>query len=302
MTTDSIAHRYQTTFSIKDKRFDMAQLRNYHLAISLGDTSLRICCIDQISNRCLWIESYILHTITPSVRMQAIEQLWKVHPLLANNWWNTVILCIENQQYTLIPKSLFNAKDIDAYLNLATASDHALAKYYVHANLGVVLAFNIDAVLLNWFQTIYEQTTFHTIHQASSLISGLSISNYLNHKNLRPSPQIFAMAESDHLHILVMTKAKLFYYNRFPYHDSDELLQYILIVMVTLELDPSSQEIIISGNITKNSLTHRKLQNYIRKVTFSERLPHLKFGWSFKDSILIQYFDLLSIYTCQNLS
>lgn len=300
MTTDSISLQYQSNFSIKDKRFNIAQLRNYHLAISLGDTSLRLCCIDQVSNRCLWIESYTLHTMTPSVTIQALEQLWKAHPLLGNNWWNTVTLCIENQQYTLIPKSLFKAKDIDTYLNLAISSSHAVARYYVHANLGAVLAFNMDPILLNWFQTTYQQTKFHPIHQASSLIAG--VFTYLNHLNLSSSPLIFAMAESDHIHILVMKKAKLLYYNRFPYHDSDELLQYILIVIITLELDPGSQEIMISGNITKNSLTHRKLKNYIRKVTFADLPPHIKFGWSFKRTQLSPYFDLLNVYALPNLS
>lgn len=294
MTTHSVKTPYQPILSIKDKRFTIYQLQQYHLIISLSNTHLRICCMDQLSNRCLFLETYTLQADTIAATMQAIEQFWQAHPLLAMKAWHTITLCVENQQYTLVPKPLFQEKDAVAYLNLAATRNHHTVKHTIHHSLDLVVAFGLQPLLCDWFQTTYKKNTFYIIHQASSLIAGVSA--YIKAKNLKPVPQLFVVASPTHVHITALERAKLCYYNQFAYANSDELLQYILIVMYTLGLDPGSQEIILGGHITKNSLTHRKLQNYIRKVTFSDQMPNLKFGWSFKKRLLTQYFDLWSVH------
>ena len=93
-----------------------------------------------------------------------------------------------------------------------------------------------------------------------------------------------------------MEKSQLLYYNRFTYHSSDEFLQYILIVMYALALNPAVHEVIVAGNMVRDSLVHKKMRNYIRYVSFSNTPPYLKFGWSFKKSLIANHFDLLNFY------
>ncbi len=294
MTSHSIAYRYQPTLLIKDQRFQRTQLNHYHLAIHISPTRLRLSCLDLVSHRCLLIEDYSLDARTPAAYMPAIEQLWQTHPLLGEPVWHTVTLCMENQQYTLIPGSLFQAQATDSYLHLATATNEHIAQYYIHANLGVAVVFGLNASLFNWFQSAYQQSNFYPIHQASSLIAG--VATYLATKNESSLPKLFVMVESNHLHIIAMAKAQLLYYNRFAYHEADELLEYILIVMQTLGLPSATQEIIVTGAIGPEDLIYQKLKNYIYKVKLSNPPALLKFGWSFKKPILLQHFDLLSTF------
>ena len=296
MTTTSVKTKYQPILSIKDKHFSIYHLQQYHLAFSIGNTSFRISCIDQTTSRCLLLEGYRLDYSHITERISTIRQLCQEHPFLAAKVWNAVTLCIENQQYTVIPKPLFQEKNTADYLNLAFSIGSNTVRHFVHPNLDVVVAFAIEPSLLRWFQTTYDQASFYTIHQASSLIEG--VFSYLKAKRLRASPRLFILAESKYIHITVIKKANLLYYNRFSYSNSDEFLRYILIVMHTLGLDPGSSEVILGGNITKNSLAYRKARSYIRKVVFSDRPPYLKFRCAFKKSIITNYFDILSVYRC----
>lgn len=290
--------KYQPIFSIKDKRLSIDHLQQYHLAISVGNTSFRVCCIDRMTNRCLLLETYKLHH-GHIEHISAIKQICQEHPLLAVKIWSTITLCIENQQYTLIPKPLFQEKNTADYLKLASSIGSNTIKYFAHPKLDIVVAFAIDSSLLRWFQTTYDQASFYTMHQASSLIE--VVFSCLKAQRLVASPRIFILAESEHVHIIVIKKESLCYYNRFPYSNSDEFLQYILIVMHTLGLDPSSSELILGGNITKDSLAYRKACSYIRKVIFSDKPTYLKFSYSFKRSIVTSYFDLLGTYALDDL-
>jgi hypothetical protein len=297
MTTDLLAYQLQSQFSFQDKRFNLAKTTHYHLAILLGSHNLRLCAIDQLSNRCLLIESYNLQINDASSYIQVIQALWEKHHCLNNKSWNQVTLSIANQKYTLIPQTLFQAQAAETYLNLVTDISHHTALYHIHTQLGLVVAFAVEPQLLDWFQTTYPQNQLLTIHQGGSLIAGNMI--YYHTKKLSKDPQVFAHIETDCIHITILTKTQLLYYNRLPYQDSDEMLQYLLIAMYTLGLDPSKQELLISGHMFKNSLEHRKFKNYIRQVTFSAPPPQLKFGWMLDKSIFRYHFDLLNIYSCR---
>lgn len=299
MIATSVKTSYQPILSIKDKRFSMYHLQQYYLTIGIGDTSFRICCIDQVANRCLLLEAYRLDYSSSTERISALEQLYQERPLLAASAWDTVILCIENQQYTLIPKALFQEKNTADYLKLASPIGNNTVQHFAHPQLDVVVTFAVEPYLLGWFQKTYEQARLCVMHQASSLIEG--VFSYLKAERLEASPRLFVAAEAEHVHITVIKKAMLRYYNRFSYSNSDEFLQYILIVMYTLDLDPSVTKVILGGNVTKKSLAYRKACNYIPKVIFNDSPTHLKFRRAFRKSIITNYFDLLSAHLPQEL-
>ena len=300
MKAISVATNYQLIFSIKDKHFSMDYLAQYYLTISIGRLSFRICCIDSVTNQCLLLEVYKLDHSLETQHISTIEQLYHNHPWLASKVWHTAILCIENQQYTLIPRPLFQEKDATSYLKLASCIDSNTVQHCAHPHLDLVVAFGVEPWLLKWFQATYDQSKRHIIHQASSLIEG--ILTYLQAKGLGVLPRLFVLVELEHMHITVIKASNLLYYNRFMYTDSDELLQYILIVMNTLNLDPNMLEVILGGNITPHSSAYRKARNYIANIFFIDRPICLKFQRAFKKNIITKHFDLFHAHLCQKSS
>ena len=285
---------YKSIISIKDKRFSVYRLNQYYLLVSIGNNRLRLTSIDQESDRCLLMEAYQIDSGSPSAYLVTLKQLFQEHPFLATSAWRKVAICFENQKYTLVPIPLFQEKNSIDYLKLAVNIENESARYCLHPHLNIAVVFAVDDPVAAWLQKGYHPDHCHIVHQASSLIEGAI--GYANAKKLSLEPRVFVLAETDYMHITVIEKSQLLYYNRFAYSSSDEFLQYILIVMYTLALDPSIHEVIVAGNVVKNSLVYRKMRNYIRYVSFSDIPPHLKFSWSFKKSFIINYFDLLNFY------
>lgn len=287
---------YQNLLAVKDKRFNVAALSQYHLSIYISDASFKVSCVNPTTTQCLLLETYSLAYGRGQRRMQAIEQLYQDHPLLVARNWSAVTLCIGNQQYTLIPKKFFQQRKLADYLDFTCPIGSNTIKHFTHSSLNLAVVFAMDPLLLNWFQGTYEQIQLHTIHQASSLIEGTL--SYL--RGNRPSllPKVMVFVEAKHIHITSIQKSKLLYYNRFEYTSSDEFLHYMLIVMHTLQLDPSFHEVILGGSISKGSIAYRKARNYIRKLTLSGRPPYLKFRSIFNKEILTTHLDVLSTNLC----
>lgn len=288
--------KYQLLFATKDKRFNITNLAQYHLAIHINDASFKVGCVNPTTTQCLLLEAYKLTYGCSDQRIQAIEQLYKDHPILVAKNWSTVTLCVGNQQYSLIPKQLFQEKKLADYLNFTCLAGTKALRHFTHSALNVALAFAIDPWLLSWFQMTYQHTQLHTIHQASSLIQGTW--TYLRSNKPSLLPNVFVFIESTHLHITVIQKNQLLYYNRFEYANSDELLHYILIVIRTLKLDTSLHEVSLGGDITKSSLVYKKARNYIHKVTLMSVPPYLKFRGIFSKKMIRAHLDVLSTHLC----
>ena len=160
----------------------------------------------------------------------------------------------------------------------------------------MTVAFAVNQLLLDWLLHTSSRTNFKIIHQGSSFIEG--IWTYVRARKLNKFPAVFILTEHHHMHITVMQKDRLLYYNRFMYQNSDEFLNYILIVMQALKLDPNLHEVIFWGTITKGSLAYRKAYNYIRKVALGKRPSHLKFRYNFDVTAPSTYFDILNAHLC----
>jgi hypothetical protein len=200
----------------------------------------------------------------------------------------------------LIPKAFFQEEKLAGYLSFTCPIDSAAIRHFTHSHLDIAVAFAVDPWLLNWFQAAYDQPQLHTIHQASSLIQGTWA--YLRGNKLRLLPSVLVFVEVNHLHITVMQKSQLLYYNKFEYTNSDALLYYILIVMRTLKLDTNLHEVMLGGAITESTLAYSKARNYIRKLTFAKPLPYLKFRSVFTRKMTHAHLDVLSAHLCQQTS
>jgi hypothetical protein len=288
--------KYQCLLAVQEKNLNVTTLSQCHLSVHVSGTCFKVSCVNRTTTQCMLLEVYRLAYGSSHRRVRSIEQLYQDHPLLVANHWSTVTLCIDNQQYTLIPKQLFQEKDSADYLGLACSIGTSEVRHFTHASLNVTVAFAIDPWLINWLQTTYPQARLYTIHQANTLIK--STYTYFRCTQSNTLPRVLVFIEESYLHITVMEKSMLYYYNRFQYAHSDEWLRYILIVMHTLKLDTSLHEVILGGKITKDSRAYKKARNYIRKVTLMGKLPYLESRSIFSKEIIVNHLDVLSTYLC----
>ncbi|MEL6412723.1 MAG: DUF3822 family protein [Bacteroidota bacterium] len=296
MQESTASPNYYPLLIVRDPRFNISQLHQYHLAIQVSDSHLKVSCTEPSTRKCLLLVAYQLAPSQAHRRVRTLEQIYRDHPLLSAESWAAVTLAIENQQYTLVPERLFSADKAVQYLQFACPRTYHTVQHFVHPTLNVATVFAAEPSLLHWFRKTYPSPPLRTIHQASSLLEG--VWSYFQERRIDITPKIFAFVQPTHLHITAMQRGNLLYYNRFQYANSDELLHYILIVMRTLKLDTSFHEVILGGDIAKNSLAYRKARNYIRNLTLSSPPPHLRFRRAFKKKLIASHFDVLSAHLC----
>jgi len=287
---------YQLLSTFKDKRFNATALPQYHLSICISKESLKVSCVNLATKRCLLVEEYSLMRPHSYQRIQAIEQLYQDHSFLRAQNWTAVTLCVGNQQYTLVPQPLFQEEQLADYLRFVCPIGSNAIGHFTHLALGTTVAFAMDPWLLNWFKATYPNTPRHIIHQASSLIQGAWI--YLKHNKPNRLPKVLCFVESSHLHITVIQKDALIYYNRFAYTSCDELLYYILIVMHTLQLNTSLHEVILGGAMHKHRPGYKKARRYIRKLILMNKLPYLKGSRDLSKQTMTAHWDILSTHLC----
>ena len=297
MAAASTRNPYQRLHAAKDKGFSANSLAQYHLSICVSDTHLKISCINPNTAQCMLLETYSLAPDRDDAEgIKAVEMLCQDHPLLAEKGWGATTLSVANQCYTLVPKQLFQEKKAGDYLKFSCALGANVVNHFTHTSLNVAVAFTMNPARLAWFKAAYGGNKSTIMHQASSIMAGAEA--YIAGHQLEFLPKVFVFVEANHMHITVIQKNSLLYYNRFAYADSDQLLYYILIAMHTLQLDPTIQEVIIGGNITKKSLAYKKARNYIRQLTLSKKPPQLKFGRTFSGEVVDTYLDVLGTYPC----
>ncbi len=295
--SDKVGKNYHPLLSIKDPHFDATNLSQYHLSIYISDTSFRISCFNPVTKRCLLLESYVLAYGQGQQRVLSMEQLCQDHQILALGDWSAVTLYVGTQQYTLVPNQFFRERKLAAYLDFSCPSAPHMVRYFIHTSLDLSLVFAVDPLLASWVQHTYQHPQLHIIHQASSLIEGT-----LQHmQNSKPSllPNLLVFVETNYLHVIIVQNSKLLYYNRFRYTSSNEFLNYILVVMHTLGLDPGLQKVYLGGNISKNSTAYQEVRRYIGKLFFIQRPSYSIFGSVFDRRTLTTHWDLLNTYLCR---
>lgn len=289
------ARSYRRLTCVKDRKLDTTDLSRYHLSVYVGHSCLKVSCFDIETARCVLLEVYTwIHSQETSQRFQAIEQLYRDHPLLAANNWSLVTLCVDNQQYTLVPQAFVQEERLGDYLNFVCQTEADNVKHCTLPLLGIAVVFAVDSGLLSKFQTAYPGVPQRIVHQANSLIQGTW--TYFNEKKLGPWPRMLIFTASHRLHIMATQRDTLLYYNRFEYTSDDKLAYYVLVAMRTLGFDPDLQEVVLGGDITQNPSTYRKVRSCVRRCTLANIPAYLQHRRILSKKVVRMHLDVLSTH------
>jgi hypothetical protein len=103
----------------------------------------------------------------------------------------------------------------------------------------------------------------------------------------------------DATEVLVHEGDRLLYCNHFAHHSPEELLNYVMVVMDQLEIDPNFSKVQLWGNVNNQSEYFKELYKYIRNISFGKRPSVLNFSFEFDEIDEHQYFELFGLYYCE---
>jgi hypothetical protein len=270
------ASNYKLIKKIKDDRFDEEKLHQYRLLIQLGVRDFQVAVVAESDNRLLFFEDFVLSELNSYTDLlNLLKNLFEAHEVLQAGFWKEVKVSVKNLKFVQLPTALFAKENSSEYLKFNAAVDSATEEV---------------KSILQWLQSIYQNTQLKLFHQSSALIGGFVQFS----QGTRANP-LYLYVDRFKMHIASANKGQLVYYNQFVIHQFSDYVKYIMLVMKTLEMNQSTSEVMLWGYIGKNSPHYLEFIKYVRNVSFGNRPTHLSYGYLFDDVQEHQFFDLYSL-------
>ena len=294
MQTTSLT--YKLIRKVKDTQFDEELIDQYHLLMNIGTKDFQLLVIEPGENKVLLLEDFVLPGLTSNDELiQILDQLFDSHAFLKAGFWRKIKVSIKNQKFVQVPDTLFVPESAGEYLKFNAAIDpvreECMASYNERARAVTVFAINSD--LKNWLMRLYPNNPPIITHQSASLIEGT-----LQYARERFDKPLYIYVDRFRLHIIVVERGQLLYYNQFAIKQFSEYVKYIMLVMSSLHMDQQSSQVVLWGYIGKNSPHYHEFYKYISNVTFGSPRPEsggLTMGYAFDELPQHHYFDLYSI-------
>ena len=117
----------------------------------------------------------------------------------------------------------------------------------------------------------------------------------LQNKN-QTGKKLFVHVQPSHFEAVTIDGKQLLFYNTFNYHSAEDFVYYLLFVCEQLQLNPETIDVILLGEIERNSTIYTLTQKYIRKIKFGERNDGAQYSYQLQTLPVHYYFTLFNNY------
>ena len=220
-----------------------------------------------------------------------VKRIVLSNQLLQSNFKNIFISYV-NQKSTLIPYPLYSENHKADYYKI----NHTIEKgVTLHTDkMQVLEAINIyalsedvDKAMLKLFPTA------KTNHFSSILIDYF----LLRYRNNSQKVAIIHVQLST-FEILIVNGKNLNFYNSFLIKTPEDFVYYILFVFEQLKIDANSIELILCGQIIRNSELYLLLFNYVKNIRFEERDNSFQYSYVFEEIPNHFYSNIFHQFKC----
>lgn len=305
MSTE-IKNKITLASSFIDEAFDAQKVSDYQLTIQIGSdgilvainekhvpghsTAARTTSNEPQKNKFIAFESYRFQYIYGFAAISDILDVLTVESKLIPHKYGTVACVIVNNLSTIIPSPLFENDKKGMYLKFnATLQIDDLVEIDELKNLDAKNIFALPSGLKKKLGDLYNKVTYH--HFSSVLIEGLLFQN----KN-QIIKKLFVHVQPSHFEALVIEGKKLLFYNTFNHHTAEDFIYYLLFVCEQLQLNPENIEVVLLGEIEKNSEIYSITQKYIRNLKFAERTDDADFSYQLQTIPKHNHFTIFNNY------
>lgn len=155
---------------------------------------------------------------------------------------------------TLMPVDLFNHSKADDIFKLNYSDPIDNLDYNRIPELGIVNIYEIPLWIKSMFVIKFPRVKL--IHPSTVLLKGVFDADAWREK-------IHIYIDTESFYLLITSKNKLQYYNRFDYTNFADMIYHILFVLEQKEIDPAKTDVVIYG-VEKNWENHKEFQTYFK--------------------------------------
>ncbi|MDT0650011.1 DUF3822 family protein [Autumnicola edwardsiae] len=231
------------------------------LSIQVSLNGLSFCMLNTESKTVVFYKKYPFSAqFNPARVLAEIELIYQKEALLKKEV-DEVLVIFSNSFYSLVPSPLFSEENASDYLKFNTKI--LKTDFIAYDELGkseIVNVYIPYTNIINYFFDKYGE--FEYRHSITVLIGELlklpgddRVKAYLYNRK----------KEYD---LVIIENGKLLLCNTFSYETREDFLYYILFTAEQLNVDPLELDLLLLGNIDRDSPLYEIAYNYIKNISF----------------------------------
>jgi len=279
--------------SLIDESIKETNFLDCHLTLQLGYEGLTYSVLDTKRNKYLGVESYNFQNIFHYTDLSTeVSNIIKSNPLLQKKYKSQGVALV-NLKSTLVPSPLFEKDKKDTFLKLNhTIEEDEIVQTDFLRNVEAYNIFAISKSIESTIKKYFDRVSFR--HFSSCLIESILKQN----KN-QTDKNVFVHVQSSHFEIIVCEGKKLIFYNSFAHQTSEDFIYYLLFTCEQLKLNPETLNLILIGEVEKNSALNSILKKYIRNIKFGERPESFEYSYKLDQIPKHFYYNLFNQFLCE---
>lgn len=231
------------------------------LSIQVSLNGLSFCILNKEDNKIIYLKKVEFEKqLDPVKVLNRIEQLYLQEKELKFEV-DEVVLLFNNSLFSLVPTALFDENNAASYLKFNTRILKTDFIAFDTINEDIVNVYIPFTNIINYFFDKYGE--FEYRHSLSVLIESL-IDTSGDSNMIRA----YLHAQKNHYELIIIENGKLIFANSFEYDTKEDFLYYLLFTAEQLNLDPQKFDLILLGEINKDSKEYIMAWDYVKNISF----------------------------------
>lgn len=271
-----------------DETFDINNCTNYILSIQCKLDGFSFTVYDISIRKFIVLSSYEFNAVTPFMLKTFLEKLFDNEPIL-QNVFKRVIIGYQTSKYLLAPTSLVNQNQVELIcdFNFQVNRDESLV---VNDLLnGYLIVTSVSKLIKAFFTDKFSNL---------QLLPGIvSVFKYAEKKQGSTS-KMFVEFTGRTMFVVVKMNQQVEFSNAFYVKNESDCLFYILNTSEKIKNQPII-EILLFGNIEKESMLIVQLKHYFEKVKLAQISDGYSISYTFMKKDIHRYISLLELALCE---
>ncbi len=203
---------------------------------------------------------------------EALRNIEKIFPSEVFQSQKNIQICISNSLYTLVPKVLFDEKELESYLSFNHPIEEKNQFIFHHTPLesfDAIVVFAIPRGLE--FLLKAKLPPYQLLHFSSPILEAIGL-------NKMEENELLINVQQEQFEIIYAPSGKIHFFNSFQYQSKEDFIYFLLYVMEQLKLERETSKLILVGEIEKGSAIYKLLYTYITEVSFAHKPANIHFS------------------------
>ncbi len=234
---------------------------NKKLSIQVSLNGLSFCILDKGDSTISYFKKVNFEKqLDPIKILSKIEIIYEQEDQL-NQKVDEVVLIFNNSLFSLVPQALFDENNAASYLKFNTRILKTDFIAFDNINEEMVNVYIPYANITNYFFDRYGE--FEYMHSMSVLIK-----SFLDMLKDDSAPKAYLHVHEKFYELVIIENGKLIFANSFEYDTKEDFLYYLLFTAEQLKLDPENFDLVLLGDINKDSEEYKMAWDYIKNISF----------------------------------